>query len=781
MIKQKQIIKIKNAPKNKPYLFENVFKITDEKRFNKEERKGLLARLKNQLDDSSKVNKIDNLFFLGTIKNPVAYDTLYSRMSANNLRTSMYHLGYYNAMDSFWQDTTHRRVTVHYELTAGNPTLIDTIAYRLKNNDMVRMVQSSTNESYLQKYKIVTKTAVTSEIARLVDSFRNNGYYKFTAAELKVLGDSSVAALTNISSDPFEQLQLISDAQKKRDSPTVKLAVVINYPDDTTKLLKYSINKIFVLSDYRPADNLLDTVKTAISPNKYFTERYHTPLFNINVLLRSITLHSGDIYKQQEYINTLYNLTKLAVWQSINIKLLDNLDEPNKVDIVIELIPAKKYSFYGSLESSFASTSNTVTAVGSSLFGLSANFGITNKNVFKQAIRMAHNFRFGIELNNKNTNGYTGLINSTEAGYTNTTTIPKRLILSSMFNKYGFTKGESFVNTGASYTNRLNSFSLQSINLNLGVTAFKGKTQTLIIRPLNAEYSYLFNQSDTFNSILNANPFLRYSYNTSFILGMSVSYSWIKQKIVKTIGNVNLSSVKINTEESGLTIGQLPILKNEKRNYVKLDIEYKYTVTRKNNTELAFRIFGGVGKPLKGDSALPFFKQFFGGGSNSMRGWPVRGIGRGSQPLAAFSTNTFNDRTGDIQFESNVEFRHNIAKIIPEILTLKGGLFIDIGNVWNITETTVGGAADGSQFKFNTFYKDLGLSAGYGLRVVFSGIILRGDFSFRFKRPETSNINNGWKSPDISFGDGFRKIFGKEYKEWRYENFNFTLGINYAF
>ena len=204
-----------------------------------------------------------------------------------------------------------------------------------------------------------------------------------------------------------------------------------------------------------------------------------------------------------------------------------------------------------------------------------------------------------------------------------------------------------------------------------------------------------------------------------------------------------------------------------------------------------FRTFAGVGIASKKDTTLPFFKQYFGGGSNSMRGWPVRGIGRGSQPLAPYGANRFNDRTGDLQFETNVEYRFDIAQIVPNTLILKQAFFIDIGNVWNIRNSKTNGSLDSAQFKAKNFWKELGVNAGTGFRLDFNYFVIRLDFGFRFKRPELSDINNGWKVPPLSFNDVLPKIFSKgrvvngvnneEYRKWRYENFNFTVGINYPF
>ncbi|MGB3234826.1 MAG: hypothetical protein WBA94_03075, partial [Ferruginibacter sp.] len=89
--------------------------------------------------------------------------------------------------------------------------------------------------------------------------------------------------------------------------------------------------------------------------------------------------------------------------------------------------------------------------------------------------------------------------------------------------------------------------------------------------------------------------------------------------------------------------------------------------------------------------------------------------------------------------------------------------------------------SDTGQFKLKNLYREIGLSAGTGLRLDFNYVVLRLDFGFRVKRPETSYFNDGWKLPSLSFNDIIPKLFSGKYRQWRYENFNFSIGINYAF
>lgn len=791
---------IRKAPKNQPFLVKNTIEVSGGY-FSKSELATVKQRLSNQLEDSSKVPGKDVLIFLKIIKRPLAYDSASSNASAKNMQASMFHLGYYNATVTATADTQlkkkffsgqiQKRVFVKYRIKAGNPTLIDTVSYKLKKAGLQSIAMESRENSLLQEGYPITKNAVLGEINRLVDSFRNNGYYKFTASELRVRGDTTLEALTNITDDPFEQLQILAEAQQKRDSPKIKLAVVINPPSDTSKLSRYHIRKIYVLSDYWPNDDFYDTTSIIQrASRKYnFVHRYHQRLFRNSFISRNITMKSGDLYRQEEYYNTLTNLSQAGVWQSINIRLVEVSDTTNDLDVIIELIPTRKFGFEAALELSYSTSTSASAVLGGNLFGISGNLSLTNRNMGREAIRMTHKIRAGIELNSGAASNR--IINSNEIGYINNVVFP-RLIIPNLLRAvaYPFTKdkknfrlpkGESFINTSLAYNNRLDLFNMQSINMNMGWTWMDKHKFKWDVRPFNLGFSYLFNQTDSFNRILLNNPFLRYSYNTAYVVGMGFSVSHQYLNPVHRLSRQKERNVIFSFEESGLTWANLGIARKYLRRYVKFDAEYRYTVNYKK-TALAFRLHAGVGIPLGKDTTLPFFKQYSGGGSNSMRGWPIRGIGIGGQPMQPFSSNqAFKDRTGDMQLEGNIEYRYDIARIIPNTLTLRGALFADVGNIWNIRNSKADGSTDSTQFKLKNLYSQLGVSAGTGFRLDFNYFVLRFDFGFRFKRPELYYINNGWKAPAVGFDNLFNKIFAPSERQWRYENFNFTVGISYPF
>ena len=785
---------VRKAPVNKYYLRNysiDSLEVSGVK-FTKTEKSTIIQRLNNQLDDSSKIPGKDVFIFFNIIKRPPVYDSTYTNISARNMEASLLHLGYYNAKVIPRTDTSGKKVYVHYIVKTGNPTLIDTVSYRLRKPDLQYIALGSVKETQLQKLSPITKNAVFGEINRLVDSFRNNGYYKFTAAELKVLGDTTIEALTSVSDDPFEQLRLLAEAQQKADSPRIKLAVALNPPADSTKLKRYYINRIYILSDYIPGDELTDTTSIIQRKTGRYILRYHEKLFRTGFLAKNITFKSGDLYSQHEYYNTLTNLSQAGVWQSVNIKISELPDSSNQIDMIIELIPAKKFGFEAAVEVSYSANTSTGNILGGNLFGISGNLSLTNRNVGKEAIRMTHRIRAGIELNNNSSNSNS--INSNDVGYANSVVFPKLIFpgllkfVSSPFSRNNknkrLPKGESFINTNLSYNNRLELFNLQSVNINMGWSWLDKNKLKWEIKPFNLGFSKLYNLTDSFQTLLNDNPFLNYSYNTAYAVGMSAGVSNQYFNPTHPSSKLKERNIKFNAEESGLTWGNLGFLKNYLRRYVKFDAEYRFTVNY-SKTALAFRLYSGVGIPLLGSDSnrtLPFFKQYIGGGSNSMRGWPLRGIGIGGKAMTPYGANSgFNDRTGDMQIEGNMEFRYDIARIIPNTLTLRGAIFVDAGNIWNIKNSKTDGTEDSTQFKFRNIYKQLGVSAGTGFRLDFSYFVLRFDFGFRFKRPDLFYINDGWKVPAIGFDNFFSKIFSASERQWRYENFNFTVGISYPF
>ena len=762
-------------------MVENIVEVKNDN-FTKLEKEAVIARLTSYIDDSAVVKIKSPIFFIDILKKPLAYDTAYSGLSTRAMEESMWALGFYKSKATYTADTTDgKKVRVKYILEPGKQTLIDTLAYRLSIPNLQYLATKDKDKSIIQKNNPITKAAVLSEVNRLVDTFKNNGYYKITTAELRMLGDTSIAALTQIANDPFEQLELLQQAEQAKDSPTIKLQLILNPTKDSSKLQQYKINDIIIQEDYKPGDVIGSTLlNKEVDVVKNHQLYYHNKYIVNSFFRKNIILEKGNLYNQKDFYKTVDNLNRASVWDRVNVRVQEA--DSNKLNLFFELIPAKKLSFETSLEVSYSATSVASNPLGANLFGVAANFSLSNRNIAKRAIKMTHNFRAGVELNSGNVTGLNSRISSQELSYINSVIFPGRLPFFKL-KLFPAANAEAFVNTRLSIVSRINLFNLNSASINQGTTYNITSKKRFVFRPFNVEYNDII-KTPAFDVIISNNPFLRYSYTSSLILGTSASYSSIYNNPRHLLSKGKERSFRANIEESGLTYGALPIFKKLKSNFIKSDVEYKYTV-EKSKSAWVFRVFAGVGIPLFGDTSLPFFKQYFAGGSNSMRAWPIRGIGRGSQARAPYGT-LFNDRTGDIQLESNIEYRFDLARIIPNSLTLRAALFADIGNIWNYKSSLAPGLEDPAQFKFNKIYEELGVNVGTGFRLDFNYAIVRIDLGFRVKRPELANINSGWKLPPLGFGDVLPKLFTKggpneTNRKWRYDNFNLTFGINYPF
>jgi outer membrane protein insertion porin family len=784
------ITTVRKYQKNIPFFFKNNISLKAESA-SKDEKTVIKSKLNAQLDDSAKVNINDKFFVLHYITRPPVFDTSAVARSAANMKTSLGNIGYYDPQVTYSFDTVikkkgeQKRIIVSYDVATGKRTLVDTLAYLFDKPELQDLALSTKKASLLQENSPVTKSAVQQETNRLVNLYRNNGYYKFTADEIRVTGDTSIEALTSVSEDPFEQLRLLAEAAEKRKKPTIRLGFQLNGSPDSSNLQKYYFDNIYVLPDYIPGDRYTDSnYQERILKN--FTVKYHQKLFRTNLLRSGLSMQKGDVFRQDEYYKTINNFYKVGVWESPTIDIIERKDT-NLLDMVVKLIPLKRYGFEGNIELSYSANNatNNLSATTGNLLGVSANLSVTDRNVAKSAIRMTNAVKVGVEFNTSHRNSFGTFINSNEVTYSNNLLFPKFIFPFGAWNQKNLITKQSFINTNISLINRVDFFNQQIFNTSLGYNFSKKENRLWSWKIFNFDYRRLYNRSESFDSTLRANPFLRYSFNTALVMGASISYNEVhansrNPKLIRTI--------KVNLEESGLPYGLLKLKDKNTLNgnffnkylkeFIKLDAEYTYTINRPKSA-IAFRAFGGVGIPIsKSDTTLPFFKQYFGGGPNSMRGWPVRGIGVGGQSLAAYNNRLFNDRTGDIQFEGNTEYRFNVAPLFSNAILFKMALFADIGNVWNFKNTRPDGGYDTTQFKFQNLYKQLGVASGVGFRFDFSYFLLRFDVGFRFKRPDVLK-NDGWQIPDINWNNLFRSSAAN--RQWRYENFNATIGIDYPF
>jgi outer membrane protein assembly factor BamA len=153
-------------------------------------------------------------------------------------------------------------------------------------------------------------------------------------------------------------------------------------------------------------------------------------------------------------------------------------------------------------------------------------------------------------------------------------------------------------------------------------------------------------------------------------------------------------------------------------------------------------------------------KQFFSGGSNSIRAFRARTLGPGSFDPRTIDQGIYFDQSGDIKLELNAEYRANLYKF------LNAAVFVDAGNIWLINNDT---SRPGGKFS-KDFLNEIAVGAGVGLRLDFSILILRLDLAMPLRVPYYAK-GDRWTFDKINFGD----------PGWRKDNLVLNIAIGYPF
>jgi hypothetical protein len=317
---------------------------------------------------------------------------------------------------------------------------------------------------------------------------------------------------------------------------------------------------------------------------------------------------------------------------------------------------------------------------------------------------------------------------------------------------------QTILNISGSYTKSRNLFTAKSVDGSWGYQWSSGN-KTYLWRPINIEYTALA-KNDSFQKLLDSIPALNLAFKTGLVVGEQAFYSSLRKRGNKT----NL--LRISGEESGALLGLITALDTgELFRFIKGDVDFTHTIEIRR-TQLVFHAYAGGGlaygrggQELK--QTLPFYKAYYVGGPNSMRGWQARELGLGSSTF--YDTSRIDAyRFGDIRLEGNIEYRFPLGTLFGTI-KLGSAIYADIGNIWNRRTIDTTKSLQGSDFNIGRFYKEFAVDAGTGLRLDFSLFIIRLDWAYRIRDPERLTYSNRWFY-GLSLGDG-----------------QFQLGIGYPF
>ena len=614
--------------------------------------------------------------FLG-IRRPgaplVVHDDRQVQTSAENIENHLEYIGYYGSKVTSEVKYKRNRAYVTYHVFPGKRYTIRSIDFELPQDEAFRKeFETDKPRITIKEGQYLAESTLEAETVRSAEFFRNRGYYGFDKSfyfcEADTLSHDGTAALT----------------MAIRDYPRN------GSPEEAKPHRKFSIGNV-----------------TLSYPKEIPIRTYVLEELNV--------LRPGMPYSERAVNATYSRLSNLSVFNSVNVTM--NPVSDNVVDCDINLLNGGVQGFKANLEASVNSTG---------LFGISPQLNYFHKNFFHGGelfnLGLKGNFQFKTK----------DKVRSTEFSVSSTLRIPKLIGLpNSLFR--GPNLPHTDLTLGFSYQDRPE-YKRMMISTSFGYTGTFRRNFTYQFFPFQANIVRLLGDiSESFAERLVEDLFLLNAYSDHFDMGMGgmLYYTTDPTPIPKrtyTYGRLtfDLAGNALSLFNSAMPtnqVGQHTIWQIPYAQYVRGELQLGQTLRFGDGDAqaVAFRFLVGAGYGYGNSTTVPFEKQFYAGGANSMRGWQARALGPGRvQPWSEYFL--IPSQTGDFKMEANVEYR------FPIVWKLEGALFADAGNVWNLR---LADYMEGSNFSFDTIAADWGM----GIRVNLDFILVRIDLGLKVYEP----------------------------------------------
>lgn len=616
---------------------------------------------------------------------PVIFNPLLVESSKQNISNRLEHLGYYNAEVDSEVLLKNKLARVIYKVDAGKRYPIDSIKYEIPEGEFAQEFAADTGRLVLKTGDILSEKILEDETVRGASYFRNLGYYDF-----------------NKSYYSFE-------------ADTLSERTVLHYRIRGNPR-KYTIRNVSI---QHPKD-----IK-----------------FRESLLRQFNTIKPGDFYSEDLVNKTYYRFSALNLFSGVNIQMTPV--DSTQVDCDIKLSGSNMMGFKLNLE---ASTNSSM------LFGVSPQLSFFHKNLFRGGewldLDFTGNWQFqpGTDLG------------ATELGVSASLSLPQILGYPPKYIK-GKNIPRTEIKANFNYQNRPE-YMRSIAGFSYGYTGQLGAKYFYQLYPLQFNLVKLYNMSPDFAGHLKENPYLWDSFEDQVDLGLGLSFYYTSDAAVVPKGSYNFARASVDVSGNAISLFDkyLPVDSQVSGRHMLMGLPYNQYVKfafsagsalrfgRDDNQALAIRLDAGIGKAYGNSTALPFEKQFYGGGASSMRGWQVRTLGPGTKQMEDIFI--IPSQTGDLKFELDMEYRYKL------FWKLEGALFAEVGNIWLLNEIK----------KFDDIGPEtLAADWGTGLRFNLDFILLRLDVGFKIHDPARQAGQRWLRPAEWLHRDGFAVHFGVGY------------------
>ena len=686
--------------------------------------------LKAGSSPETKINK----WMQKTGEAPVYFSSVKPNATSDIIDAKLYNIGVFNSYTEF--EIIEKQHTAHvvYKSHVHKAFTISKLTYSLPQGNFYYWVDQAKEKTLINPGDDYNLNNLKNERVRIDAVLKDNGYFFF---------------------DP-DYLLFKADTSTDERAVTLNLTLKDSVPEFALKI--YRINNVFIDQNYSLtiADSIKDTFHYQ---NIVFFGNESDMLIKPNVISMSVLLRKDEVYSRKNHNITLNRLMSMGNFKFARVTFTESdTSSAGFLDVTILLTPIPKHAL--STEIVIVTKSNNYT-------GPRMNLSYQNRNTFRGAELLKVNLSGSYEAQfSKNPiKFYSYTINPQIELYLPRLIVPFKIKAAGMYiPKTRFSLSYNFLK-------RSNYFDMNTFQFIYG---YKWRADILKeheLNPINISYNSLTNKSEEYIALLASDPLLKRSYEEQFIAGGNYSFAYNEQVLqlkkvqtflyftAETAGNAfslanTIFGNKISSDNPSKVAGAIY------SQFARVSADSRLYYNFKDKSKLAMRVFAGAAKPYGNSLVLPYTKQFFSGGPNSIRAFHINSVGPGT--FLQESDNTwFLQLGGDVKLELNAEYRFDIFRF------LKGAVFTDAGNVW-LLKSNPGNAEN--PFSFSRFPKEIAVGAGFGLRIDVSFFILRFDFAMPLRKPWLDE-NQRWVINQIEFGSS----------AWRKENLILNVAIGYPF
>lgn len=682
-------------------------------------------------------NKKPNSFF-GKLRDkygepPVLLSQVDLQHNSQVLQNHLENKGYFHAAVS-GDTTVHKKTaSAKYTIEPKNQYTINRVLFPDDSSALSLAIASIGEKTLLKKGEPFDLDLIKAERARIDAVLKERGFYFFSPDYLLLKTDSTIG----------------------NDQVDMYMVVKPETPRPATWI--YRINDVYIYTGYSLNTANVDTLKGAAELYKGYRIIDRRKRFKPYVFEENMQFEPGEVYNRTAHNQTLARLINLNLFKFVKNRFEVSAVDSPKLDAYYYLTPYPSQSLRAEI---------TAISRSNNLNGSQINLSWLNRNLFRSAAQVNFTAYVGSDIQFSGAlRGYNTYRVGAEADYV----IPRFVVPFLKINPRGPYAPRTNIRIGYDILNRKQLYTLNSYRLEYGYTWKKDLQRSHEFFPIAITYVQPLNVTRNYDTLKINNPALQKAIEPQFILGSRYEYlynqlannlqprnAYYFNGIVDLSGNIAglLSGANIKKGDTAKIAGAAF------SQYLKFEIDARYYRKVGLKSTWANRIDLGIGYPYGNSVEIPYIKQFFVGGNNSLRGFRSRSVGPGTYHYVDTRNNIIPDQTGDIKLELNTELRPHITG------PLYGALFIDAGNIWLRNDSTYT-HKPGAQFS-KDFLKQLAVDAGIGVRLDITIFVIRFDVAFPLRKPW---LQNPWVMNQINLGSG----------AWRNENLVFNLAIGYPF